>query len=132
MADPPVLLSRPPLSVVVPVFVVLAAIGGQLPPFSPEATLYVLTLGGVLTWLGLSRRVVRTYCCHSDDRYAQSAWWLLPILVAAPMEATNYLLGSTHQHPTISILLDPLFAGEPARTALYLGWLAGFWALVRR
>lgn len=120
---------RVPPAVVLPVLALLAVIGGQLPSFSVQANLYVLAVGGALTWLGLSGQL-RRY-----DRTVPGeglGWWLLPIVVFAPLEMVNYALGSSYAHPTISVLLDPVFAGEPAKTVLYFGWLAVFWGLVHR
>jgi hypothetical protein len=128
MAEPPVLTSRASPPVVVPLFAVLALVGGRLPSFSPAATLYVLALGGVLTWLGLSGRVSRQPVAPQHG----AVWWMLPVAVFLPVEMTNYVLGSTYEHPTISILLDPLVDGELAKSVVYFGWLVAFWALGRR
>lgn len=113
-----------------PAFAVLALIGGLLPSFSVAATLYVVTIGGTLAWLGLTARVPR----HRPPSVlpASALWWLAPAGVLAAVEAINYGLGSSYPHPTLSLLMDPVLDHYPARVAGYFGWLAAFWALVRR
>lgn len=145
---------------VVPVLAVLAAVGGQLPSFSRQANLYVLVIGAALTWLGLSGRLRRRPVAPVPALAGEAAsgpptpppsalglssapvvawpdtralrWWWIPVVVFVPVEAVNFALGSTHAHPTVSVLLDPLFTGELPRSVLYFGWLAAFWALIRR
>jgi hypothetical protein len=120
--------------VMVPVFAVLALAGGRLPSFSRAASGYVLVTGAVLIWLGhLSRRRAARPAHPPPTSFVPGvAWWLLPVLVFGPVEAVDYLLGSTHEHPTVSMLLDPLLAADLPRSAVYLGWLTAFWTLVRR
>jgi hypothetical protein len=120
--------------VMVPVFAVLALAGGRLPSFSRAATGYVLVTGAALIWLGHYHRRLAARPAHSPPRSLalSAAWWLLPVLVFVPVEAVDYLLGSTHEHPTVSMLLDPVLAADLPRSALYLGWLTAFWTLVRR
>jgi len=116
--------------VLVPVFAVVALLGAALPSFSGRATALVLVVGGPLFWLGLSARLP----CHRAPRRLPSgaAWWLLPAGVLFAVEATNFLLGSTPDHPTLSQLADIPLAGYPCRAAAYFGWLMAFWGLVRR
>jgi hypothetical protein len=120
--------------VMVPVFAVLALAGGRLPSFSRAATGYVLVTGAALIWLGHHHRRLAARLAYSPPRSLalSAAWWLLPVLVFVPVEAVDYLLGSTHEHPTVSMLLDPVLAADLPRSAIYLGWLTAFWALVRR
>ncbi len=112
-------------------FVLLAGVAGFFPSFSWPASLTVLALGGGLFWLGLSRRTARREPPRRLDRAA--AWWLVPLLLGASVELTNYLSGSDPgTHPTLSGLADPALAQYPPRAVAFLGWLAGFWALARR
>jgi hypothetical protein len=116
--------------VLVPLFALIALVGGALPSFSAAANLLVLGVGGVLFWLGLSHRVRRR---EGPSRLAARAtWWLLPLAVLVGTEAANFLLGSTAAHPTLSKLADPVLEGYTARSGLYFGWLCAFWGLVRR
>lgn len=116
--------------VLVPVFALVALVAGALPSFSLAANLLVLCVGGTLFWLGLSHHVPR----RTAPRHLHRAglWWFVPLAVLIGVEVANFLIGSTDAHPTLSKLADPVLEGYPARAALYFGWLAGFWGLVRR
>jgi hypothetical protein len=116
--------------VTVPAFAVLALIGGFFPSFSLMANLYVVVLGGVLMWFGLSGRVARTPSPRRLTRTA--AWWLLPAGIFVAIELTDFVLGSTTPHPTLSVLLAGPLEGYTFRSVVYFIWLAGFWGLVRR
>ncbi len=116
--------------VLVPLFALLSLVGGLFPSFSLLAFLYVLLIGGTMTWLGLSGRVPKRATPVRLGR--GSAWWLLPALALAIVELINFLLGSTYPHPTLSVMMDPLLERYPVRTAAYFGWLTSFWGLVRR
>jgi hypothetical protein len=117
-------------TVSLPILGFLSLVGGQLPSFSLSANLYTLCLGGALIWLGLSNRVPRRPVARRF--WPGAAWWLLPVTVFAVFEGITFLLGSTRDYPTFSRLADPVLDGELARSAVYFGWLAAFWALVRR
>lgn len=115
--------------VLVPVFAVLALIGGLFPSFSLEANLYMIVLGAGFAWLGLSGRVPK----HAPVPIGRgAAWWLLPALLLAVVELVDFLLGSTDAHPTLSLLADPVLDRYAARAAGYFAWLSAFWGLVRR
>ena len=116
--------------VLVPVFALIALVAGALPSFSLAANLLVLCTGGTLFWLGMSHHVPR----RSGPRHLsrQALWWFVPLALLIGVEVANFLIGSTAAHPTLSKLADPLLEGYLARAALYYGWLAAFWGLVRR
>jgi hypothetical protein len=116
--------------VLVPAFALIALAGAAFPAFSTGANVLVVAAGGTLFWLGLSARIPRR---ESPRRLsAHAGWWLLPLLTLGVIEIVNLALGSTHDHPTLSTLTDPLLRGYPARVAVYFGWLMGYWGLVRR
>ncbi len=116
--------------IAVPTFALLAMIGGMFKSFSVTANIYVLMLGGALMWLGLSDRAAKR---SGLARLGPAArWWLLPAAMFLVVEATNFALGSTYAHPTLSVLMDGLLAGYPIRTLAYFAWLGSFWGLVRR
>lgn len=127
-AQPPAVWDRPLVSV--PILAFLSLVGGQLPSFSLSANFYALALGGAMLWLGLSSRVPRRPVGPGFPPNA--AWWLLPVAVFGAFEATSFLLGSTSDYPTLSLLADPVLNAELVRSVAYFGWLAAFWALVRR
>ncbi|HZN18952.1 MAG TPA: hypothetical protein VFB84_12385 [Micromonosporaceae bacterium] len=116
--------------VLVPVFVLLSAVGGLFRSFSLEANLYVLAIGGTLFWLGLSSRVPRRSVPLRLSR--SGLWWLVPALTLAIVELVTFVRGSSYDYPTLSLLADPLFEGYLARTAGYFGWVTAFWGLIRR
>jgi hypothetical protein len=127
-AEVPGAWGRP--AVLVPVFALLALVGGQLPSFSLAANAYVLALGGAMAWLGLSGRVPRR---PARARLGPGTrWWVLPSAVLAVAEVVTYVLGSSYDYPTLSRLSDPVLAAEPVRSACYFAWLSGFWGLMRR
>lgn len=116
--------------VTVPAFVLVAAIGGLFKSFSPAANLYVLAVGGVMTWLGMSGRTAKRPSPVRLDRRA--AWWLVPAGVFVLIELADFALGSTYAHPTLSVLVADPLTHYTVRSAIYLAWLGGFWGLVRR
>jgi hypothetical protein len=116
-------------AVVLPTFGVIALLGGALPSFSLSANLLVLCVGGLLFWLGMSAILPRVPGPARMSRPA--AWWLVPLLFFGVVESATYVIG-THEYPTLSRLSDPVLEGYLARSVAYFGWLAGFWALVRR
>jgi len=127
-ADTPRLWARP--LVLVPVFALISLVGALFPSFSVGANVLVLAAGGTLFWLGLSDRLPRR---GSPLRLAgRVGWWLLPALLLGFVELTNFALGSTYAHPTLSLLADPILEGYPARVAAYFAWLMAYWGLVRR
>ncbi|MEV4629222.1 hypothetical protein AB0J90_23460 [Micromonospora sp. NPDC049523] len=114
----------------VPVLACLSLVGGQLPSFSLSANLYTLGTGGALIWLGLSNRVPRRPPPARPG--PGTIWWVLPVAVFGVFEGATFALGSGDDFPTFSRLADPLLTDELTRSAVYFGWLAAFWALVRR
>lgn len=119
---------RPVVSV--PVLACLSLVGGHLPSFSPQANLYTLGTGGVMIWLGLSPRVPRRTAPERMPR--GTVWWALPLVIFGCFEGATFALGSSDNFPTFSRLADPLLEDELVRSAVYFGWLAAFWGLVRR
>lgn len=127
-ADTPRPWARP--LVLVPVFALISLVGALFPSFSIGANVLILTTGGTLFLLGMSDRLPRR---GSPLRLASRAgWWLLPALMLALIELTNFALGSTYAHPTLSLLADPILEGYAARAVAYFAWLMTYWGLVRR
>lgn len=112
------------------VFVPLSLLGGLFPSFSLAANLYVLVLGAGLMVAGMSSRLPRIDT--PQELPSGVVWWLLPVGLLAVFEVATYLLGSTHDYPTLSLLADPLLESYPVRSAAYYGWLMVFWGMVRR
>ncbi len=90
----------------------------------------MLAVGGTLIWLSLSGRTSATHRRSGSPRGA--AWWLVPLLMVALTELFAFLGKPREEYPTLSLLADPVLEHYLPRAAAYFGWLAGFWALVRR
>jgi len=116
--------------VTLPTFAVLAMVGGLFKSFSVTANVYVLVLGGILMWLGLAEKPARR---ASPARLGRGGmWWLIPAGVFLVVEVVNFALGSTYDHPTLSVLLSDPLSHYSVRTLSYFAWLCGYWGLVRR
>ncbi|GAA4218434.1 hypothetical protein [Actinocatenispora rupis] len=111
-------------------FVGTSLLVGSFPSFSLRSTLTMIGLGGAFFWLGVSRRMVRHPVVRHIGR--EAVWWIVPVVMFASFELVNFALGSTPAHPTLSALADPVLQHYWARSAVFLGWITGFWALVRR
>ena len=116
--------------VMVPLFVLIAAVGGLFGSFTLSANLLVLAVGGTMIWISLSGRTARRPPPTRLGRGA--AWWLVPMLVVALTELFAFSNTPRPDYPTLSLLADPVLDHYLPRAACYFGWLAGFWALVRR
>ncbi len=116
--------------VTVPVLVLISAVGGLFGSFTLSANLLVLAVGGTMVWLGVSGRAGRR---PAPLRLRQGAlWWLVPVLVLGLTELYAFLNTPRPDYPTLSLIFDPVLERYLPRSAGYFGWLAGFWALVRR
>ncbi|HYN94863.1 MAG TPA: hypothetical protein VES42_13520 [Pilimelia sp.] len=127
IAEVPDAWDRP--GVTVPGLAVLALLGGQLPSFSSRAEFYILVLGGTAFTAGALGVVPRWPAPRVSGRGA--AWWLLPIALFGAVEGATFGVRSD-RYPTLSALFDPVLESEIMRSAFFFGWLAAFWALVRR
>ncbi len=116
--------------VMVPLFALIAALGGAFGSFTLSANLLVLAVGGTMMWLSLSGRTARRAAPRRLSRGA--LWWAVPVLVIALTELYAFLNTPRPDHPTLSALADPILENYLARAACYFGWLTGFWALVKR
>ena len=116
--------------VMLPVFALIAAVGGLFDSFTFRANLLVVAVGGTLTWLSLSGRVARRPVPRRLP--TGTVWWLVPVLMLALVELFAFTMKSTVDYPTLSLLADPVLESYLPRTACYFGWLAAFWGLIRR
>lgn len=116
--------------VMIPVFALIAAVGGLFGSFTVSANLLLHAIAGTMVWLGLSGRAGRRVAPLRLSR--SSLWWLAPVLVFGLTELFAFLHTDRVAYPTLSLLADPVLDNYLPRAASYFGWLAGFWALVRR
>jgi len=114
----------------VPVFILIALVGGLFGSFTLSANLLVLAVGGTMLWLGMTGRAGRRAAPRSLGRGA--AWWLVPLLTLALVELFAFLKHSIEDYPTLSLLADPVLDHYLPRAACYFGWLTAFWGLIRR
>jgi hypothetical protein len=113
-----------------PVFALIAAVGGLFGSFTLTANLLVLGVGGALIWLGLTGRAGRV---PAPSKLAPGAvWWLVPTLMLALIELFAFGKKSIEDYPTLSLLADPMLEGYLPRAIAYFVWLTGFWGLIRR
>ena len=114
----------------VPVFILIALVGGLFGSFTLSANLLVLAVGGTMLWLGMTGRAGRR---PAPSRFGRgAAWWLVPVLMLALVELFAFLKHSIEDYPTLSLLADPVLDHYLARAACYFGWLTAFWGLIRR
>ena len=116
--------------VMLPVFALVAAVGGLFGSFTLSANLLVLAVGGTFIWLGMSGRVIRRAPVRQLP--SGSVWWLVPILTLALVELYAFSKHSIEDYPTLSLLADPALNHYLPRAASYFGWLTAFWGLIRR
>ncbi|MEU2176829.1 hypothetical protein ABZ552_21600 [Nocardia sp. NPDC019219] len=114
---------------------VLAAGGAATRPFSWPATALVavaalgatvLAFRGRFERLPRSARLGRGLVVWSALLVAASAWEVYALLRQPALNQPS------HEHPTLSTLLDPALEQWPLRFAGWLVWLAAGWWLVSR
>jgi hypothetical protein len=123
-------VSRPTALLLV-IAALYAAVAGGLRSFTVPATLAVLGPVVLLAGIALAGRVRRL---PAPDRLPPR-WplWLVPAMAFAAVESLSLLVWhSSHDHPSLSIVLDAPLEVHPIRSLAVLGWLAAGWALVRR
>ncbi|HYT10464.1 MAG TPA: hypothetical protein VEL73_07360 [Mycobacteriales bacterium] len=109
-----------------------AWVAGGYPSFSWPAALAVLVPGiGVLAY-GVVTAARRPQPPVRPLTRRGVVAWSVPVLAFSALEIVNDKLGSTWEHPTLSVLLDPVLADHLGRSLGLLAWLAAGLALARR
>ncbi|MBI1758370.1 MAG: hypothetical protein HYR62_03980 [Actinobacteria bacterium] len=112
--------------------VAFAMATGGYPSFSPEAEVGValpcIVMLGIVVFSPPERR-------PAPRRIPAVGWvaWSVPVVVFSALELVNSLgFDSAPEHPTWSVLMDPVLAWPPARMVAIFLWLVAGWELVRR
>lgn len=113
------------------VVVVYCWIAGGFESFTWQASVAVLVPGLTIFALGISRPPDQRPVPRRIGRRG-AAYWAVPLLSFCVLEIVDDLLGSTYEHPTLSILMDPVFDAHVWRSIGYLLWIVVGWALVKR
>lgn len=108
-----------------------ALIAGSFARLTIPAELATLLPGAALVWYALRPTTARFPAPAPFPRRSTVAWIAVGVAFAI-WELYAAARGSTHAHPTLSILMGPLIDPPPARAAGYVVWLlSGVW-VVRR
>ncbi|MEY9930667.1 hypothetical protein ABH926_005314 [Catenulispora sp. GP43] len=106
-------------------------IAGGFARLTIPAELATLLPGAALVWYAL-RPTTAHFPAPAPLERRSTAPWIVIAVAFGIWELYAAARGSTHAHPTLSILLGPLIDPPPARAAGYAVWLlAGVW-VVRR
>lgn len=108
-----------------------ALVAALFPPLTPAAAVAVLVPGAVVLGLWATRRAPARSPAAAAPRAATLVW-----LVLAGLGTVWWVLafawGNDADHPTLSLLLDPVLETYPARVLGYALWLAaGRWLVTR-
>lgn len=99
-------------------------------PLTAPAVVAVLVPGSALL-LARARRPVRPMPAGGRPRRAGLLWAGLGV-AACLWEVVAMLWGNDEQHPTLSLLLDPVLDTYPGRVLGYVAWLSvGRWLVTR-
>jgi len=130
---PPLRLTHPTPALLawLAVAVAFCLVAGGFRRLTAPADLATLLSGAVVSWYALRPATRRFPAPDRIDGKGALAWGA--VLVAFGLwELYAALRGSTHAHPTLSILIGPLIRPYSLRTVGYAVWLAaGVW-VVRR
>ena len=121
-------VDRPVL--MVPLFALIAAVGGLFPSFTLGSTLLVFAVGATMVWVAMTATAGRRVAPRRLGRGAW--WWLVPALLLGLTELWAFLGVPRDNYPTISLLFDPVLEHYLPRAIAWFGWITGFWVLVRR
>ena len=106
-------------------------IAGSFRRLTVPAELATLLPGAALVWYALRPTTAHFPAPAPFARRSTVAWGTLAVAFGI-WELYAAARGSTHAHPTLSILMGPLIDPPPARAAGYVAWLLiGVW-VVRR
>lgn len=106
-------------------------VAGSLGRLTIPAELTTLGPGAALLWYALRPATAHFPAPAPFPRRSTMAWVAVAVAFGI-WELYAGARGSTHSHPTLSIMVGPLIQAPPARAAGYVVWLLGGVWLVRR
>jgi hypothetical protein len=108
-----------------------ALVAASTTPFTQPANVLTGLAIVVMAVLVVVRWPRRTASIRPAGHPYRLWWWL--VVVFAVWELFNYVApGSRGDHPTFSSITDAIDRFYLLKALLFLGWLAGFWVILRR
>lgn len=111
--------------------VVYSWIVGGFSSFTLESNIAVLSTGFVVLVIAFARPPARKPRGRPVTRRAVVCWSLALGLFTV-VELVNLFLGSTHPHPTWSVLVAPILENHVAKSVAVFIWLRIGWGLLHR
>jgi len=111
--------------------IVYAWIVGGFPSFTLASNIAVFIVGAAVLVIAFVRPPERKPLGPPVNRTAV-LWWALALGGFTVLELINLFLGSTHPHPTWSVLIAPLLADHFAKSVAVFIWLRVGWVLLHR
>jgi hypothetical protein len=111
--------------------VVYSWIVGGIPSFTLAANIAVFSTGFVVLVIAFARPPVRKPRGRPVTGRAVM-WWALALGGFTAIELINLFLGSTHPHPTWSVLVAPVLENHLAKSVAVFIWLRVGWVLLHR
>lgn len=111
--------------------VAFAWIAGGFRAFTWQSTVSVAIPGVALVALAARGKPARI---PSPDRLdlCGASYWLIAAFSFFEWECAAWMDGSRPWHPTLSVILAPLFDHHMIKSAAFLTWMIGGWELLRR
>lgn len=106
-------------------------IAGTFARLTIPAELATVLPGAALVWYALRPTTAHFPAPEPFARRSTVAWVAVAVAFGI-WELYAAARGSTHAHPTLSILMGPLIGPPPARAAGYVAWLLGGVWVARR
>lgn len=111
--------------------VVYSWIVGGFASFTLASNIAVLSTGLVVVVIAFAHPPARRPRGRPVTRHAVM-WWMLALGLFTVIELINLFLGSTHPHPTWSVLVAPILEDHLAKSVAAFIWLRIGWVLLHR
>lgn len=104
---------------------------GGIAPFTASSTVAVLLVGALALLAAFAFPPPRL-ALGKPVTAGSVAWWFGILGAFTAVELVNLFMGSTHSHPTLSVLMAPLLLHHLPKSVAVAIWLRVGWTLVRR